>query len=99
MKPYTKGLTSSGNVCKKTFMDILKIDIPALSLHPIKFPISPDTKPEFVPICMVLLANIRIVNVSQTIVLIKGDQKTTIPNRDVAWHFIIPFFKGYLKKR
>lgn len=96
MKPYTKGFVSAGNVCQKTFMDVLKIQIPVLPFYPIKPSINPDTKPEFVPVCVVLFANKGIVNISQTVVMIEGYQKTSISYGNLAACFL--FFYNLFKK-
>jgi hypothetical protein len=88
-----------GNMGKKTFLGILKCEIPVFSVHPREHTISPDTEPEFVAVGMVFLSHIGIINIPEAIILVKGDEKVPVSDRYITRHGVSSSLKGIRERR
>jgi hypothetical protein len=59
---------------------------------PVELPIHPDPESELVTPGVIFLAYIRIVDISQAVILIKTNQQVPVADRNIAGHtMIIPF--------
>jgi hypothetical protein len=61
------------------------VQIP-ISFDPIELAVDPDTKPKLMPIGMIFLSDKGIVNIPQTIILIKGNQQCSVSYRQITGH-------------
>jgi len=85
VKTHTQIFIHCCDLCDQHFVDISKVEIP-ISFDPIELAIDPDTKPKLMPIGMIFISNKGIVNVPQTIILVKGNQQSSVSYRNVTGH-------------
>jgi hypothetical protein len=59
---------------------------PPVSVNPAKLTVDPDPQPEFMPSCVILFAHVGIIDIPQTVILIKRDQQRSISDRNITGH-------------
>src|SRR5690349_14296041 len=73
---------------------ITQVFLPLGAVNPGEAAIAPNSHPERVALGLILLADMRKVEVPQAIRRIKGDQHATVADGNVSWHSNPPSFRS-----
>jgi hypothetical protein len=73
------------NVSDEAFLDVVPLDVPTLP-DPGELSVCPYTKLRDVPDSLILLTDMRVVDVADSIVFVKVDQNFAVADWKVSWH-------------
>ena len=85
-KPHPEAIVLRANVGDERVFLIAQRLVPGLVVDPRKEAVHPDSELERVTLGVVLLSDVRIVDVSDAVVAIKADEQASVPYRQITWH-------------